>query len=131
MEREKTCTASESNTLNMDKAVAEPTSTGVTLRQEELAMYAKALGHPVRLFVLEFLSRRACCYSGDLSQLLPIAKSTLSQHLKELKKAKLIQGTIETPKIKYCLNRERWEAARNMFCHLFSCDQKNNLNPKK
>ena len=68
--------------------------------QIKLAQIAKALGHPVRIYILSFLSKQACCYSGDLSDILPIAKSTLSQHLKELKKAGLIQGEIETPRIK-------------------------------
>jgi DNA-binding transcriptional ArsR family regulator len=54
-----------------------------------------------------------------LSEVLPIAKSTLSQHLKELKEAGLIQGEIEAPKIKYCLNRENWEEAKILFKELF------------
>ncbi|MBW6536167.1 MAG: metalloregulator ArsR/SmtB family transcription factor [Mariniphaga sp.] len=83
--------------------------------QKQLARFAKALGHPVRVYIMELLSRQSCCYSGDLSENLPIAKSTLSQHLKELKSAGLIQGEIEAPKIKYCINRENWEKARNHF----------------
>jgi ArsR family transcriptional regulator, arsenate/arsenite/antimonite-responsive transcriptional repressor len=83
--------------------------------QKKTARYAKALGHPVRLYILELLSKQSCCYSGDLSEVLPIAKSTLSQHLKELKNAGLIQGEIELPKIKYCLNKENWEEARKLF----------------
>lgn len=91
----------------------------ITERQERIARYAKALGHPVRIFVLEYLSKQACCYSGDLSDLLPIAKSTLSQHLKELKSAGLIQGETNPPKIKYCINKENWEEAKSLFKHLF------------
>ena len=83
--------------------------------QIRLARYAKALSHPVRVYVIELLSKQSCCYSGDLSEVLPIAKSTLSQHLKELKNAGLIQGEIEIPKIKYCLNRENWEEAKRLF----------------
>lgn len=89
-----------------------------TPKQDELAQLAKALSHPVRIYVLELLSKQSCCYSGDLSEELPIAKSTLSQHLKELKKASLIQGEIEPPKIKYCLNRQTWETAHQLF-HVF------------
>jgi len=85
----------------------------------ELAKFAKAMGHPVRIYVLELLSKQPCCYSGDLSEELPIAKSTLSQHLKELKKAGLIQGEITPPKIKYCLNKENWNIARLLFQGLF------------
>jgi ArsR family transcriptional regulator, arsenate/arsenite/antimonite-responsive transcriptional repressor len=87
----------------------------MTPDQKKTARYAKALGHPVRLYILELLSKQSCCYSGDLSEVLPIAKSTLSQHLKELKKAGLIQGEIELPKIKYCLNKENWEEAKKLF----------------
>jgi len=80
-----------------------------------MARYAKAMGHPIRMYVLELLSRQNCCYSGDLTEVLPIAKSTLSQHLKELKDAGLIQGEIEAPRIKYCINRENWNEARELF----------------
>jgi ArsR family transcriptional regulator, arsenate/arsenite/antimonite-responsive transcriptional repressor len=88
--------------------------------QKKVARYAKALGHPVRIYVLELLSKQTCCYSGDLTDDLPIAKSTLSQHLKELKAAGLIQGTIEAPRIKYCLNRENWEEAKKLFEKFFN-----------
>jgi len=87
----------------------------ITEKQKKAARYAKAMGHPVRMYVLELLSNQSCCYSGDLSDELPIAKSTLSQHLKELKEAGLIQGETELPKIKYCINRENWEEARELF----------------
>jgi len=86
--------------------------------QKQIARFAKALGHPVRIYVLELLSKQACCYSGDLSDILPIAKSTLSQHLKELKNAGLIQGEIEAPKVKYCINRKNWEIAKILFKEL-------------
>ena len=83
--------------------------------QKVMARFAKAMGHPIRMYVLELLSKQTCCYSGDLSEVLPIAKSTLSQHLKELKDAGLIQGEIEGPKIKYCLNQENWKVAQSLF----------------
>ena len=89
-----------------------------TFDQQKAARYAKAMGHPVRMYVLELLSKQSCCYSGDLSEELPIAKSTLSQHLKELKDAGLIQGEIEAPKIKYCLNKENWKEAQLLFKQL-------------
>jgi len=87
----------------------------ITEQQKKVARYAKAMGHPVRMYVLELLSKQSCCYSGDLSEKLPIAKSTLSQHLKELKEAGLIQGEIEAPKIKYCINKENWKEAQSLF----------------
>ena len=89
-------------------------------KQEKAARYAKAMGHPIRMYVLELLSKQSCCYSGDLSEDLPIVKSTLSQHLKELKEAGLIQGEIEAPRIKYCINRENWTEAKQLFSELFS-----------
>ena len=87
----------------------------ITEEQKQFARFAKAMGHPIRVYVLELLSNQSCCYSGDLSDTLPIAKSTLSQHLKELKDAGLIQGEIEAPKIKYCLNKENWILAQELF----------------
>lgn len=92
----------------------------ITKEQKQTARFARALGHPVRIYILEYLSRQTCCYSGDLSEILPIAKSTLSQHLKELKKAGLIQGEIEAPRIKYCINRENWELAKKMVSMIFN-----------
>lgn len=88
--------------------------------QVKTARFAKALGHPVRIFILEYLSDQTCCYSGDLSDVLPIAKSTLSQHLKELKEAGLIQGETSPPKIKYCINKENWQLAKSLFQKIFS-----------
>jgi predicted transcriptional regulator len=90
-----------------------------TDKQKKFARIAKALGHPVRIYILELLSKQSCCYSGDLSEVLPIAKSTLSQHLKELKDAGLIQGETKPPKIKYCLNMENWEIAKKNFKTFF------------
>jgi DNA-binding transcriptional ArsR family regulator len=87
----------------------------LTEKQKKIARYAKAMGHPIRMYVLELLSKQSCCYSGDLTDELPIVKSTLSGHLKELKDAGLIQGEIEAPKIKYCINRENWEEAQSLF----------------
>jgi len=87
----------------------------ITEDQKRFARYAKAMGHPIRMYILETLSKQNCCYSGDLSEVLPIAKSTLSQHLKELKHAGLIQGEIEAPKIRYCLNKQNWDEVRKFY----------------
>lgn len=87
----------------------------ISEKQKAMARFAKAMGHPIRMYVLDLLSKQTCCYSGDLTEVLPIAKSTLSQHLKELKDAGLIQGEIEGPKIKYCLNQENWKVAQTLF----------------
>jgi DNA-binding transcriptional ArsR family regulator len=92
----------------------------ITAEQKKMARYAKAMGHPVRMYVLELLASQSCCYSGDLSDVLPIAKSTLSQHLKELRDAGLIQGEIEAPRIRYCINKENWNEARTLFVKFMS-----------
>jgi len=81
----------------------------------KLAAFAKAMGHPVRIQILRLLSCQACCYTGDLTEQIPLAQSTISQHLKALKDAGLIQGEIQPPKVKYCLNRENWTKARKLF----------------
>ena len=91
----------------------------ITVEQKKMARYSKAMGHPTRMFILQLLSRQSCCYSGDLTEVLPIAKSTLSQHLRELKDAGLIQGEIEAPKIKYCLNQQNWNEARALMKNIF------------
>ena len=86
-----------------------------TIDNEQLARFAKAMGHPARITILQFLASLDSCYFGDIHNELPIAKATVSQHLKELKDAGLIQGEIETPKVKYCINRENWEKAQAFF----------------
>lgn len=89
------------------------------MNEERLARFAKALGHPTRVAILLFLVRRATCYFGDINEELPIAKATVSQHLKELKEAGLIQGEVEAPKVKYCINRENWQLASKLFKDFF------------
>ena len=95
--------------------------TPLTDNQEKIARYGKALSNPIRVFILEYLINNLdkCCYSGDMAEILPIARSTLSEHLKELKNAGLIQGEINPPYIKYCINRENWEEARHTFSNFF------------
>lgn len=91
-----------------------------TEQQKKLALFAKALGHPARISILEKLASASCCYSGDMAEEIPIARSTLSQHLKELKISGLIQGEIKPPKIKYCINYENWNKAKQLFYEIFS-----------
>ena len=85
----------------------------------KLARFAKALGHPARVKIMEILANQSCCYSGDIFEELPIARSTLSQHLKELKDSGLIQGEIKPPKIKYCVNTENWSSAKKLIEKFF------------
>ncbi len=85
-----------------------------TPEQEQIARFAKALGHPIRIAILQMLARQTCCYHGDMSEVLPIAKSTLSQHLNELKEAGLIQGEINPPAVKYCIHPQNWQRVQKM-----------------
>ena len=88
--------------------------------QEQLARFAKALGHPIRIAIMRLLARETCCYHGAMAEKLPIANSTLSQHLKELKEAGLIfQETITLPSIKYCIHMKNWELAKRLFDELY------------
>lgn len=100
----------------------------ITPEQERLARIAKAMGHPTRIAILCFLAQRNECFFGDIHEVLPIAKATVSQHLSELKEAGLIQGTIEPPKVKYCINAENWHEASKMFSQMFAdcCPSKKN-----
>ncbi|MBN2818792.1 MAG: winged helix-turn-helix transcriptional regulator [Bacteroidales bacterium] len=87
----------------------------------QIAAFAKAMSHPVRVYILKKLSQiDGCCYSGNLVEELPVGRSALSRHLKELKFAGLIQGQTEPPFIKYCINRENWEKAGAMCGFLFN-----------
>lgn len=94
--------------------------TDYSIEEQQLAAYAKALGHPVRVQIIKLLNSQACCYTGDLTESIPLAQSTISQHLKVLKEAGLIQGEIMPPKVKYCLNQENWLVARRLFSELFN-----------
>ena len=90
-----------------------------TEEQENIARIAKALGPPVRIAILQMLATQECCYHGDMSEVIPVAKSTLSQHLKELREAGLIQGAITLPTVKYCINQENWLLAKTLFGGFF------------
>lgn len=90
-----------------------------TQTDEQLALYAKALSHPARIFILRFLEQQSACFAGDISEQLPIANSTVSQHLKALREAGLIQGTINPPTIRYCINQENWQEAKRLFGAFF------------
>ncbi len=84
----------------------------------ELATLAKALGHPARVAILKELARRNVCVCGEIVDVLPLAQSTVSQHLKELKAAGLIRGTVEGVKSCYCIN---WEAVERLKSLLSDC----------
>lgn len=90
-----------------------------SIKTEKLAKFAKALGHPTRIAILNHLESSSCCFTGDLVDIFPLAQSTISQHLKELKNAGLIQGEVRPPKIKYCINKENWDKAKLLFSDFF------------
>lgn len=75
--------------------------------QNELAAMLKALGHPARVAIMQFLVKQSSCICGDIVDVIPLAQPTISQHLKELKAVGLIQGTISGNAICYCVNPEK------------------------
>ena len=86
----------------------------------ELAELAKALGHPARLAIIKVLAERKSCICGEIVDVLPLAQATVSQHLKALKKAGIVQGTVEGPRSCYCLNGETLRKAKDAFGVLFN-----------
>jgi len=99
-----------------------------TVQQNEIANIAKVLGHPARIAIIEHLSKTQSCICNDLVNEIGLAQATISQHLKELKKVGIIQGTIEGTSVCYCLNHDKWKEIKtiiNQFLNIFS-DTKNN-----
>jgi ArsR family transcriptional regulator, arsenate/arsenite/antimonite-responsive transcriptional repressor len=88
------------------------TSFGV--KENRLADLAKALGHPARIAILEFLANQDACMCGDIVDHLPLSQSTVSQHLAELKNAGLIRGSIDGPRVCYCINKSVWTEAKEL-----------------
>ncbi len=84
-----------------------------TVKQNKIARYMKALGHPARIAILEMLIKKQACICGDIVDELPLSQSTVSQHLRELKEAGLIKGDIEGVKVCYCVDEKEWENAKN------------------
>jgi ArsR family transcriptional regulator len=91
-----------------------------TRKEQELAAFAKAFAHPARIAILKVLAKRNECICGELVDVLPLAQSTVSQHLKELLAAGLITGTVEGPKSCYCINWKAFEKYRDEFGSFFS-----------
>jgi DNA-binding transcriptional ArsR family regulator len=92
---------------------------GFTKTQIDLAAITKALGHPARIAILQFLASRQACVCGDIVEELPLSQSTVSQHLKELKNAGLIKGDIEGPSVCYCIDEKAWLRAKQVLNKLF------------
>lgn len=91
-----------------------------TVKQNKIAKYTKALGHPARIAILEVLIKKQACICSDIVDELPLSQSTVSQHLKELKEAGLIKGDIEGAKVCYCIDEKEWETAKSYLNTLFS-----------
>lgn len=91
-----------------------------TQKEQELAAFAKAMSHPARIAILKVLAQRNECICGDIVEVLPLAQSTVSQHLKELKTAGLIDGTIDGPRSCYCINWKAFEKFSAEFNFLFN-----------
>ncbi|MGB3778632.1 MAG: metalloregulator ArsR/SmtB family transcription factor [Tunicatimonas sp.] len=84
-------------------------ATAFTDQQNQLADYAKAFAHPARIAILQFLIQRNACVCGDIVDELPLSQSTVSQHLKELKRIGVVQGIIEGPQVCYCIDPGAWQ----------------------
>ena len=91
---------------------------GTEAQREQLARFCKALAHPARVHILHYLGTLEACMCGDIVEQIPLAQSTVSQHLKVLKEAGLIQGTIDGPRTSYCLNRQALAVFKELVAQL-------------
>jgi ArsR family transcriptional regulator, arsenate/arsenite/antimonite-responsive transcriptional repressor len=95
----------------------------------EQAKFFKALAHPARLAILKYLAETKTCISGDISDVLPLSRTTVAQHLKELKSAGLIKGQVSGVKTNYCLNPENintlLDELNNLMSEIKPCDNIN------
>ena len=90
-----------------------------TKAQNDLASMAKALGHPARVAILQYLVQSKSCVCGDIVDELPLSQSTVSQHLKELKNAGLIKGNIEGASVCYCIDEKVWDRVKKSLGEFF------------
>ena len=84
-------------------------------KEKRIAELAKALGHPARVAILKYLLKKNACVCGDLVDVLPLAQSTVSQHLKELKRVGILQGEIEGTSTCYCIDAKVWVEMKGLF----------------
>lgn len=96
-----------------------------TSEQNEIALIAKALGHPARIAIIQHLLKVDSCVCRDIVEELPLAQPTISQHLKELKNANLIQGTVEGTSVCYCISEKGIEKFQHFFQNITTHLQKN------
>jgi predicted transcriptional regulator len=90
-----------------------------SVKENKIAKISKALAHPARIAILNLLAKRQACVCGDIVDELPLSQSTVSQHLKELKEAGLIQGDIDGAKVCYCIDAKGWKAAQAVLNQMF------------
>ncbi len=90
-----------------------------TQKEQDLAAFAKAVSHPARIAILKVLAQKNECICGEIVDVLPLAQSTVSQHLKELKTAGLINGEVDGPRSCYCINWKAFEKFNSDFNFLF------------
>lgn len=95
-------------------------------KENELADFANAISHPARVAILKEIAKRETCICGEVVEILPLAQSTVSQHLKELLKAGLITGTVEGVKSCYCINYKTFEKFEKIFNEFFIKTNSNN-----
>jgi DNA-binding transcriptional ArsR family regulator len=103
-----------------DKEMAIHKKEEFSQKEQDLAAFAKALSHPARIAILKVLAQKNECICGEIVDVLPLAQSTVSQHLKELKNAGLIDGTIDGPRSCYCINWKAFEKFNAEFSFLFN-----------
>lgn len=91
-----------------------------TAQQNQLAAWAKVLGHPARIAILQIMLKENTCICGSLVEELGLAQATISQHLRELKDAGLIKGAVEGTSVCYCIEPRSWAKAETAFAKLFA-----------
>ncbi|PKQ61833.1 transcriptional regulator [Labilibaculum filiforme] len=93
-----------------------------TDQQNEIALFAKAFGHPARVSILQYLFKTDSCICGDLVSEIGLAQPTISQHLKELKQLGLIKGNVEGTSVCYCIHKENWTAMKSLLSDFLNQD---------
>ena len=88
-------------------------------KDEQIAQFAKAMGHPARVAIISLLLKKKTCICGDIVDELPLSQSTVSQHLKELKAAGIIKGEISGVKTCYCIDENNWTKMGVLFNKIF------------
>jgi ArsR family transcriptional regulator len=83
-------------------------------QQNQIALIAKVLGHPARIAILQHIMQQNSCICGDLVLEIGLAQATISQHLRELKNAGLIKGTIDGTSVCYCINTHNWNKSKDL-----------------